>query len=246
MALPVIQAISAGIGAVNAVNTVSSWVRGGSATAQAAATPAGAGAGGSPASAADQGDRFLKLLVAQMRNQDPLNPLDNAQVTTQMAQISTVTGIEKLDGSIGGLRQSLLAAQSLQSAGVIGRQVLAAGATMTLGASGGSAALDLPAAAGRVQVSIATPAGAVVRRLELGALPAGISTFQWDGMTDAGGRAAPGSYVFQVTASNSNRTLAATPLAAGRVSGVSLDNGAVQLNLDGGGDLNVADVRRIL
>lgn len=245
MALPVIQAISAGIGAVNAVNTVSSWVRGNGA-AQAAAAPAGATAAPSQASAADQGDRFLKLLVAQMRNQDPLNPLDNAQVTTQMAQISTVTGIEKLDGSIGGLRQSLVAAQSLQSAGVIGRQVLATGATLSLGASGGSAALDLPAAAGRVQVSIATPAGAVLRRLELGALPGGISTFQWDGMTDAGGRAAPGSYVFQVTASDGNRMVAATPLSAGRVSGVSLSNGTVQLNLENGGDLNVADVRRIL
>jgi|LNFM01.1.fsa_nt_gb flagellar basal-body rod modification protein FlgD len=247
MALPVIQAISAGIGAVNAVNTVSSWVRGGNGATQVAAAPAGAAASaGNQATAADQGDRFLKLLVAQMRNQDPLNPLDNAQVTTQMAQISTVTGIEKLDGSIGGLRQSLLAAQSLQSAGVIGRQVLAAGATLSLGASGGSAALELPAAADRVQVSIATPAGAVLRRLELGALPGGISTFQWDGMTDAGGRAPSGSYVFQVTASDGNRAVAAMPLSAGRVGGVSLSNGAVQLNLDGGGDLNVADVRRIL
>jgi flagellar basal-body rod modification protein FlgD len=243
MALPVIHAISAGIGAVNAVNTVSSWVRGNGAT-QAAAAPAAAA--GSPAGAADQGDRFLKLLVAQMRNQDPLNPLDNAQVTTQMAQISTVTGIEKLDASIGGLRQSLLAAQSLQSAAVIGRQVLAAGATLNLGASGAGAALELPAAADRVQVSIATPAGAVLRRLELGALPGGISTFQWDGITDAGGRAPPGVYVFQVTASDGNRAVAATPLAAGRVGGVSLGTGTVQLNLDGGGDLDVADVRRIL
>ena len=243
MALPVIQAISAGIGAVNAVNTVSSWMRGSPA---APAAPAGAAASGNQAGAADQSDRFLKLLVAQMRNQDPLNPLDNAQVTTQMAQISTVTGIEKLDAGIDGLRQSLLAAQSLQSAGVIGRQVLAAGTTISLGTSGGSAALELAAAAGRVQVSIATPAGAVLRRLELGALPAGISTFQWDGMTDAGGRAPAGRYVFQVTASDGNRALAATPLSAGRVGGVSLGNGALQLNLDGGGDLNVADVRRIL
>ena len=249
MALPVIQAISAGIGAVNAVNTVSSWMRGSGGTGTAAVTPvpgAATAAAGGEASAADQGDRFLKLLVAQMRNQDPLNPLDNAQVTTQMAQISTVTGIEKLDASIGGLRQSLLAAQSLQSAGVIGRQVLASGAAISLGATGGSAAVELPAAADRVQVSIATPAGAVIRRVELGALPAGISTFEWDGMTDAGGRAAPGRYVIQAIASEGNRPVAVTPLSAGRVGGVSLDNGTFRLNLDGGGDLDVSDVRRIL
>ncbi len=171
MALPLVQAISAGIGAVNAAGTVSSWLRGGTSATQNSTAASGSNG---QLNAADQSDRFLKLLVAQMRNQDPLNPLDNAQVTTQMAQISTVTGIEKLDGSIGGLRESLLAAQSLQSAAVIGRQVLASGATLNLGASGASGALELTTAADRVQVTIATSAGAVLRRLELGAQPGGV------------------------------------------------------------------------
>lgn len=245
MPLPLMQAISTGIGAFNAANTVSSWLRGGT-SATEGSTAAAAAPGNSQLSATDQSDRFLKLLVAQMRNQDPLNPLDNAQVTTQMAQISTVTGIEKLDGSISGLRQSLLAAQSLQSAAVIGRQVLASGATLNLTASGASGALELTTAADRVQLTISNTAGAVLRRVELGALPAGVSTFQWDGMTDAGGRAPAGNYTFQVTAADGNRAVAATPLSSGRVSGVSLSNGAVQLNLDGGSELDVADVRRIL
>jgi len=72
-------------------------------------------------------DRFLKLLVTQMKNQDPLNPLDNAQVTSQMAQLSTVTGIEKLNAALTTMSQSFASSQSLQAANMIGHGVLVPG-----------------------------------------------------------------------------------------------------------------------
>ena len=129
MALPILAAIGTGL---SAINTVSSLF-GSSSTTNAATAGSNSSAGtATQLTAAEQGDRFLKLLVTQMRNQDPLNPLDNAQVTTQMAQISTVTGVDKLNAGIEKLSQSLLSAQSLQSAGVIGHQVLAAGSTLSL------------------------------------------------------------------------------------------------------------------
>jgi flagellar basal-body rod modification protein FlgD len=237
MALPVLQAIGAGISAFNALNSVF-----GTDSAKSAASAAASARPG----AAEQEDRFLKLLVTQMRNQDPLNPLDNAQVTTQMAQISTVSGVDRLNGSIDRLSQSMLSAQSLQSAAVIGHQVLASGSTLALGATPATGAFELAQSADRVQVVIATPAGAVVRRLELGGQAAGIPTFQWDGMTDAGGRAPQGNYIFQVTASSGGQPVAAAPLSAGRVTGISLNGGNLLLNLESGNELPVAGIRRIL
>src|SRR3954467_517121 len=113
-------------------------------------------------------DRFLKLLVTQMKNQDPLNPLDNAQVTTQLAQISTVSGIDKMNTTLSGLSTSMLAAQSAQSASLIGRQVYAAGSTLTLSGKGATGAVDVKQPADRVTVMIADANGTVVRRLDLG------------------------------------------------------------------------------
>ncbi len=245
MALPIIQAISAGLSAFNAANTVSSWLNGNSSAATATGSTTAASSTSQP-KAAGQEDRFLRLLVTQMRNQDPLNPLDNAQVTTQMAQISTVSGVDKLNGTIEKLSQSMLSSQSLQSAAVIGRQVLASGAALSLGATGAGGALELGQSAERVQVTIATSAGAVVRRLELGAQNAGTFGFQWDGMTDDGGRAPQGNYIFQVAAVSGGKGIPVSTLTAGRVAGVSFNGGNLMLNLESGADLPVADVRRIL
>src|SRR5687767_7932008 len=106
---------------------------------QPAANPFAAyGATNTAKSAADDiQDRFLKLLVTQMKNQDPLNPLDNAQVTTQLAQISTVNGVERLNSAIRAISDSFAAGQSLQAAGMIGREVLVPGSTLQL--AGGAA-----------------------------------------------------------------------------------------------------------
>src|SRR5215216_1743278 len=90
-------------------------------TSNVASTPPVAGA-----SDATSADRFLKLLVAQMQNQDPLNPMDNAQVTSQMAQINTVNGIEKLNNSVEGLSGHFMQMQALQGAALVGRDVIVA------------------------------------------------------------------------------------------------------------------------
>ena len=86
-------------------------------------------------------DRFLKLLVTQMKNQDPLNPMDNAEVTSQMAQLSTVTGIDKLNSTVEALSASMLASQSLSAVSMIGHPVLVAGTQIDLLNSQGDAAV---------------------------------------------------------------------------------------------------------
>ena len=85
-------------------------------TTAATGTTAATAASATSTANADAADRFLKLLVAQMQNQDPLNPMDNAQVTSQMAQINTVTGIEKLNTTVSGLNGQLVQLQALQGA----------------------------------------------------------------------------------------------------------------------------------
>ena len=132
-------------------------------------------------------DRFLKLLVTQLKNQDPLNPLDNAQLTSQLSQISTVTGIENLNASVQSLSSSMLSAQSLQATGMIGRSIYTEGSTLAYG--GGAPAdggIELPQSVDSLKVSIVGASGNVVRQLDLGARAAGLVNFQWDGRNDGG------------------------------------------------------------
>jgi flagellar basal-body rod modification protein FlgD len=82
-------------------------------TTHTAAATQGAGTASGLTSAADQQDRFMKLLVAQMQNQDPLNPMDNAQMTTQIAQINTVAGIEKLNTTVQGMASEFAAMREM-------------------------------------------------------------------------------------------------------------------------------------
>lgn len=197
--------------------------------------------------AKDINDRFLKLLVAQMKNQDPLNPLDNAQVTSQMAQINTVTGINNLNATVGKLLEQFTGLQTLQAAQLAGRDVLVAGNRLQL-AEGGAAigAVDLASEAASVKVDIRDANGLLVRTLDLGALGAGTTRFEWDGRSDAGAAAAPGRYTFAARASVGGTESAAGTLMAARVEGVRNENGVVQLLLAGLGGVSYADIKQIL
>lgn len=197
--------------------------------------------------AKDLNDRFLKLLVAQMNNQDPLNPLDNAQVTSQMAQINTVTGINGLNDTVTQLIGQFTRLESMQAAQLTGRSVLVPGSTMALGESGNAVAgleLDLPA--DKVTVEIKDANGQVVRELQLGKKDMGVTRFEWDGKTATGERAPAGNYTFSVSATNGSTAVTGTMLSSRLVEGVRQDGGAVQLVLAGGGAVAYTDVKQIL
>jgi flagellar basal-body rod modification protein FlgD len=197
--------------------------------------------------AQDINDRFLKLLVAQMKNQDPLNPLDNAQVTSQMAQINTVTGINNLNTTVGKLLEQFTGLQALQAAQLAGRDVLVSGNRLQVGAEGpGIGAVELASGASSVEVDIRDANGLLVRTLDLGALDAGTTRLNWDGRTDAGVAAAPGSYTFAARGSDGGKELAVSALMTARVEGVRVENGAVQLVLAGLGSVAYADIKQIL
>ena len=114
-----------------------------------------------PASAADTtvtADRFLKLLVAQMKNQDPLSPMDNAQVTSQMAQINTVSGIEKLNNTVAGLATQFTQLQAIQGASLVGHDVVVPGNGLQITNAVGEGGFELTAPADQVKVEILSPA----------------------------------------------------------------------------------------
>jgi flagellar basal-body rod modification protein FlgD len=192
-------------------------------------------------------DRFLKLLIAQMNNQDPLNPLDNAQVTSQMAQINTVSGINTLNDTVTGLLGNFARLEALQAAQLTGRTVLVTGDALTLVEGGQAAgAVQLVQPADSVTVQIRDANGLLVRELRLGAAPDGIHAFAWDGADEAGAPVAPGSYTFAVKAIANGKEIGATPLAARRVEGIRQDGFAVQLILAGLGPVAYTDIKMIL
>lgn len=206
-----------------------------------------AGVNNGTTTATELNDRFLKLLVAQMNNQDPLNPLDNAEVTSQMAQINTVTGINGLNDTVNQLISQFTQLESLQAAQLTGRSVLVQGSSLTLPASGtATGGVNLDVAADNVTVDIKDASGQVVRELQLGSQGAGVTRFDWDGKTNAGAVAPAGSYTFSVKATAGSTTVNATPLVARSVTGVRTANGAVQLVLAGGSTVAYSDIAQIL
>lgn len=191
------------------------------------------------------GDRFLKLLVTQLKNQDPMNPLDNADMTMQLAQMSTVEGIGKLNSSMETLLASYQGAQTMQAAGLIGRHVLTEGSVMTLSDNEAVGAAVLASAADEVTVTVLDGAGKVVDTLDLGAQKAGQISFAWDGLDTAGNPMADGRYRFTVSARADGEVVTTTPLSLVPVNSVRIDKGTVSLELGGIGSRTLDQVTQI-
>lgn len=194
-------------------------------------------------SASDMQDQFLTLLVAQLKNQDPTQPMDNAQLTSQMAQISTVSGIEKLNSTVESVTSQFASMQMLQGATMIGHTVLSEGNTMSLTKEGkGTAAFDLEASASNATVTITNAAGQVVDTLDLGTAAAGRNYFTWDGSKYTGDTS---SLRFKVTATNGTAQVKATTLAPNAVVATSISNGALMLELSNGQSINYNSVKAV-
>ncbi len=194
---------------------------------------------------ADAESRFLTLLTAQLKNQDPLNPLDNAQMTSQLAQISTVNGIEKLNVTMQKLMANMRDTETMQAAALVNRGVLVPGAVLTLGEAGALGGFELANGVDALTVAIKDANGQVVRTLNLGAQDAGVHPFAWDGQTDAGGQAALGDYSFSLTARRGGAAANATALAYGQVQAIIRGKDGSRLDLGAAGEFDLSDVRQI-
>lgn len=202
---------------------------------------------------ADQ-DKFMKLLVTQLQNQDPLNPMDNAAMTSQLAQLSTVTGINKVNSTLESLRTDIANTQSATAIGLIGKGILVEGKGIELNSStdedgkttsSSVFGIDLPSDAQLVNIEIKDSSGKTVRNMSMTNAEAGTYPITWDGTTDAKTTAAAGSYTFTVTASNAGSTVTATPLQLAAVASVSTGSGGVKLNTSLG-HFAMSDVKEVL
>jgi flagellar basal-body rod modification protein FlgD len=207
-----------------------------SATAAAAADVSGIGKSTTTES---QSDRFLKLLVAQMKNQDPLNPMDNAQVTSQMAQINTVTGIEKLNGTVQELSGQFMQMQALQGASLVGRDVIVPGKRLDIEGGIGQGGYELESAADKVRVEILNGAGKVVDTIDLGAQSTGLHSFEWP----AGARTSADGLTFRVSATSGSANKSVTTLMRDQVAAVSTSGSGFRLELVNSGSTEYASVR---
>ncbi|HEX5393385.1 MAG TPA: flagellar hook capping FlgD N-terminal domain-containing protein [Rhodocyclaceae bacterium] len=193
-------------------------------------------------------DKFLKLLTTQLQNQDPLNPMDNAQVTSQLAQINTVQGITQLNSTLQTMLDNSNANQAVQAAGLVGKGVVVPGSGMNISTSGSSsvAGYELAGAADVVRVDIKSSNGTVVRSIDIGSKSAGEQTFTWDGKDDAGAAVAAGSYTFSVSATQGANKVDATALQVGSVGSVSGKGSSLKINVTGVGSFGMSDIREIL
>ena len=208
-------------------------------------SPAASQTTGTASSVKATKDDFLKLLVTQMRYQDPMNPMDNAQMTSQIAQLNTVEGINQLNATVTNLQASLMASQSMQSASLIGKTILADGNAINLQSGSASLSMRLEGPAESVVVDVINSSGRIIKTANLGANAAGIQTFTWDGSTNEGGVAPNGQYTFQVNAKKLNQAVAVTPLTQATVSGVELTSAGPQLSLNNGTNIAMSTVRGV-
>ena len=192
-------------------------------------------------------DRFLKLLVTQLQAQDPMNPMDNSQITSQMAQISQVSGMQTLNTAMQSLVQSQAANQSLMAATMIGKQALVPGSALDL-TSGSSVqgAVNLSGAATDYTVSIKDANGTVVDTLTVKSPSTGLNSFNWDGKDANGNQLPTGKYTFSAQATSASSTaVTATPYANQAVTAVSWASGSPQLIMKDGTSVGLATVAQL-
>ncbi|HEU4852628.1 MAG TPA: flagellar hook assembly protein FlgD [Telluria sp.] len=204
----------------------------------------------------DATDKFMTLLVTQLKNQDPLNPMDNAQITSQLAQLSTVTGVNKLNDTLESLKDSYRSSEALSATNMIGRGVLIEGSDMTLQKSQGLLGVELDSPADSVKLVISDSSGREVHTIDLGAQQAGIVPVAWDGIAtgaklDADGAPIPvpdGSYSFRVVATRGGDPITdVRPLQFDSVASVTTSSkDGVKLNLPYKGTVTMADIKQIL
>jgi flagellar basal-body rod modification protein FlgD len=193
-------------------------------------------------------DEFLTLMTTQLKNQDPLKPLDGTAFVAQLAQFGTVSGVQEMGASIETLAASLRSTQVLNGATMVDRVVLASATSFNhLEGVAVGGEVQVPAGTSSLQIRITDSNGEVVRTMSA-APDAGTASFAWDGLRDDGRAAATGEYDIEAIASNGTASESLSVLMAGRVSSVSLDAGGAGLTLNTStlGSVPMANVRRVM
>lgn len=192
---------------------------------------------------------FMKLMLQQLKAQDPFKPTDNTQFIAQMAQLSTVTGISEMKNSLTDMVDTLRGTQMLSASSLVGREVLVDASSITIDAGSpdlvGQVTLSEPADS--VDIEIRNSAGAVVKRLHADNQATGPLVFGWDGTSDDGSRVAAGKYSITATAVSSGQSEALVTSVRAPVTGASLptDGSGAKLQVQGLGTLKLTDIKEV-
>jgi len=191
---------------------------------------------------------FLKLMTAQLSNQDPTKPMDSSQFMNQIAQFSSVQGIQDLQKSFSSFANSMTSNQALQAAGLVGHSALAPASTGILGSGGSvSGAVDVPQSTDAVAVNVYDAGGQLVRQIQLGPRSAGLTNYKWDGLDQNGQPVPAGLYGFQAQATAAGKAVDVTNLIDARVDSVTLGKTGdpLKVSLAGIGDMTLSQLREI-
>lgn len=194
-------------------------------------------------------EQFLKLMTTQLTHQDPTKPMENGDFLGQMAQFSTVSGIQELQTSFKDFANSISSDQALQASTLVGRSVLA-NSNEALLAAGGEVVgqFELPASSANVKINILNSNNDIVRQLDLGNQAKGVVKFTWDGLDGDGTFADPGVYKIQAESAIDGINTRIPTQIRSQVESVTLANGrqGIQLNLTGLGSINFNEIKQIL
>jgi len=193
-------------------------------------------------------NEFLELLVAQMNNQNPLEPQENGEFIGQLAQFSTVEGVEKLNSSMETILSGYQSSQALQASSLVGRKVIVPADKAVVDTSETfKASLVLPTSSSNVFVNVYDSTGAAVGRVNMGAQEAGNISFMWDGKDSSGKVLPPGTYRFEAQATYQGETKGLYTLLPANVDSVTLgqNGGELMLNLAGVGSIGLSQVQVI-
>lgn len=203
-------------------------------------------------SAEDLNSRFMTLLITQLQNQDPTKPMDNSQMTAQLAQINTVSGIQKLNDSLSAINEQIDAGKTLQASSLIGQGVMVPGDTIRVGRTDDGSAVatplgaELATGADELEITITNGSGQVVHQSVEKNVPAGVQSFDWPGTGLDGNPVAEGAYHVEMTARVGGEEVSVTPLNYALVQGVTSGDNGPTLDLGTSGRAGLDDVRQIL
>ncbi|MCQ2029619.1 flagellar hook assembly protein FlgD [Stutzerimonas zhaodongensis] len=193
-------------------------------------------------------NEFLQLLVTQLNNQNPLEPQENGEFIAQLAQFSTVEGVEKLNSSVSTMLSGYQSSQALQASSLVGRKVIVPTDKAVVDTSETfKASLVLPTTSSNVAVNVYDSAGTVVNRINMGQQQAGNVSFMWDGKDSSGKTLPPGTYRFEAQATYQGETKGLYTMLPANVDSVTLgqNGGELQLNLAGVGSIGLSKVQVI-
>lgn len=191
-------------------------------------------------------DDFLALMMEQLQNQDPFNPTDNTQFISQMAQLTSVSGISEMNSNLAALTSSMYSTQMLDASSLIGKDVLIDSNVVPLPAEGEvSGRITLPSSTSAVDLEVLAPSGEVLAKLALGPQSAGDVEFEWNGEGLNGQRLPPGNYEIRAQYMNGGSVEAVGTQVRSPVESVSLSYGVPALNIDGLGSFALSEVQQI-